>query len=123
MLSLTREPLTEEYAVAAQVWRLTSADMCEIARMSVLQSGFEAPFKKHWLGANFTESGPAGNDINLTNVPNIRLQYRYENLETERSIVQKGAKLYKGEKMQVEEKKENRQIYKPVNVTQVQVVR
>lgn len=31
----------EEYSIAAQVWKLSSCDMCEIARNSVLQSGFE----------------------------------------------------------------------------------
>jgi hypothetical protein len=37
----TREPLIEEYAIAAQVWKMTSADLCEVGRYSVLQSGFE----------------------------------------------------------------------------------
>jgi AMP deaminase len=92
MLSLTREPLVEEYAVASQVWRLSSADSCEIARMSVLQSGFEAPFKRHWLGANYTSEGPAGNDINLTNVPSIRLQFRKECLDAERALLAEGAR-------------------------------
>ena len=31
----------EEYSIAAQVWKLSSCDMCELARNSVLQSGFE----------------------------------------------------------------------------------
>ena len=30
----------EEYSIAAQVWKLTSADMCELACNSVLMSGF-----------------------------------------------------------------------------------
>ena len=88
MLSLTREPLVEEYAVASQVWRLTPTDQCEIARMSVLQSGFEAPYKRHWLGKTYTLEGPAGNDINLTNVPDVRLQFRHECLSGERALVQ-----------------------------------
>lgn len=29
----------EEYAIAAQVWKLSTCDLCEIARNSVLQSG------------------------------------------------------------------------------------
>lgn len=29
----------EEYAIAAQVFKLSTCDMCEIARNSVLQSG------------------------------------------------------------------------------------
>jgi hypothetical protein len=39
MLHYTKEPLIEEYSVAAQVWKLSSVDQCEIARNSVLQSG------------------------------------------------------------------------------------
>jgi len=35
--------------------------MCEIARNSVLQSGWELQIKKHWLGDNCDLSGPAGN--------------------------------------------------------------
>lgn len=30
----------EEYSIAAQVWKLSTCDMCEIARNSVNQSGF-----------------------------------------------------------------------------------
>jgi len=35
-----QEPLMEEYSIAAQVWKLSSADMCELARNSVIMSGF-----------------------------------------------------------------------------------
>ncbi|NWR91146.1 AMPD2 deaminase, partial [Furnarius figulus] len=34
------EPLMEEYSIATQVWKLSSCDMCELARNSVLMSGF-----------------------------------------------------------------------------------
>jgi len=30
----------EEYSIAAQVWKLSGADMCELARNSVIMSGF-----------------------------------------------------------------------------------
>ena len=36
----TKEPLMEEYSIAAQVWKLSSCDMCELARNSVLMSDF-----------------------------------------------------------------------------------
>ena len=36
-----QEPLMEEYSIAAQVWKLSTCDMCEISRNSALQSGFE----------------------------------------------------------------------------------
>lgn len=39
-IHLTKEPLVEEYSVAAQVWKLSSTDLCEVARNSVLHSGF-----------------------------------------------------------------------------------
>jgi len=39
-IHLTKEPLVEEYSVAAQVWKLTATDLCEIARNSVIHSGF-----------------------------------------------------------------------------------
>lgn len=35
----------EEYSIAAQVWKLSSCDMCELARNSVVMSGF--PHKVH----------------------------------------------------------------------------
>ena len=37
---LVQEPLMEEYSIATQVWKLSSCDMCELARNSVLMSGF-----------------------------------------------------------------------------------
>ena len=30
----------EEYSIAAQVWKLSGVDMCELARNSVTMSGF-----------------------------------------------------------------------------------
>lgn len=36
---MLQEALMEEYAIAAQVWKLSTCDLCEIARNSVLQSG------------------------------------------------------------------------------------
>ena len=36
----TKEPLMEEYSIATQVWKMSSCDMCELARNSVLMSGF-----------------------------------------------------------------------------------
>lgn len=36
----TKEPLMEEYSIAAQVWKLSSCDMSELARNSVTMSGF-----------------------------------------------------------------------------------
>lgn len=76
MLHYTKDALVEEYSVATQVWKLTSTDQCEIARNSVLQSGWEDEFKQHFLGVDYE-------DICETNVPIIRLRYRAETLKAE----------------------------------------
>lgn len=45
-----QEPLMEEYSIATQVWKLSSCDMCELARNSVLMSGFshKVPHPPAW---------------------------------------------------------------------------
>ncbi|CAH2325556.1 AMP deaminase 3 [Pelobates cultripes] len=83
----TKEALMEEYAIAAQVWKLSTCDLCEIARYSVLQSGLSDKEKKHFLGANYMKEGPEGNDISRTNVAQIRMAYRYETLCNELSFL------------------------------------
>ncbi|CAB53720.2 adenosine deaminase Ada1 [Schizosaccharomyces pombe] len=80
--AFTREPLIEEYAVAAQIYKLSAVDMCELARNSVLQSGFERQLKERWLGVDFQ-------DIDRTNVPIIRLAYRALTLTQEIALVNK----------------------------------
>jgi len=88
----TREPLMEEYSIAAQVWKLSTCDMCEIARNSVLQSGFNHEVKQHWLGPNYCHEGIGGNDVSRTNVPDIRVAYRYDTLVDEMRCICRGAK-------------------------------
>ncbi|XP_073289234.1 AMP deaminase-like isoform X2 [Primulina huaijiensis] len=75
-IHLTKEPLVEEYSIAASVWKLSSCDLCEIARNSVYQSGFSHALKFHWIGKEYFKRGPDGNDIRRTNVPHIRLEFR-----------------------------------------------
>ncbi|XP_063919158.1 AMP deaminase 2 isoform X2 [Zophobas morio] len=87
----TKEPLMEEYSIAAQVWKLSSCDMCELARNSVLMSGFPHKIKQYWLGPNYTKEGVAGNDIARTNVPDIRVAFRYETLIDELSNIFKAS--------------------------------
>lgn len=91
MLHITKDPLVEEYSVASQVWKLSSTDVCEIARNSVLQSGFEHPYKAHFIGANYNKDGELGNDITQTNVPDIRVIYRKERLQEEWEYLRKNA--------------------------------
>ncbi|KQS30354.1 AMP deaminase 2 isoform X9 [Drosophila erecta] len=83
----TKEPLMEEYSIAAQVWKLSSCDMCELARNSVMMSGFPHAIKQQWLGPIYYEDGIMGNDITRTNVPEIRVAYRYETLLDELSNI------------------------------------
>ncbi|XP_057363346.1 AMP deaminase 3 isoform X5 [Manis pentadactyla] len=83
----TKEALMEEYAIAAQVWKLSTCDLCEIARNSVLQSGLSHQEKKKFLGQNYYKEGPEGNDIRKTNVAQIRMMFRYETLCNELSFL------------------------------------
>ncbi|XP_056137184.1 AMP deaminase 3b [Lampris incognitus] len=83
----TKEALMEEYAIAAQLWKLSTCDVCEIARNSVLQSGLSHQEKKHFLGSNYLQDGPDGNDIRRTNVAQIRMAYRHETLCNELSFL------------------------------------
>lgn len=91
LLHYTKEPLVEEYCVAAQLWKLSNADLCEIARNSVLTSGWEHPFKVHFLGSSYHLPGSKGNNVLYTNVPDIRLQFRQEALDAELALVESGS--------------------------------
>ncbi|KAH7700149.1 AMP deaminase 1 [Aphelenchoides avenae] len=77
------EPLAEEYSLAKTLFSLSTTDLCEIARNSVLISGFEHDRKKDWLGENYKKEGVSGNDIEFSNVPHIRVSFRQEALESE----------------------------------------
>ncbi|TDL22174.1 AMP deaminase [Rickenella mellea] len=83
----TKEPLLEEYSVAAHIYKFPQSSLAELARNSVKQSGFEMEVKRHWLGRNWYLPGAAGNDINKTNVPDIRLRFRHETLLEELNII------------------------------------
>ncbi|XP_038261446.1 AMP deaminase 3 [Dermochelys coriacea] len=83
----TKEALMEEYAIAAQVWKLSTCDSCELARNSVIQSGLSHKEKQKFLGVNYYKEGPEGNDIRKTNVAQIRMAFRYETLCNELSFL------------------------------------
>lgn len=78
--AFTKEPLIEEYAVAAQIYKLSAVDMCELALHSVNQSGFEHQLKQRWLGPDYKLPGVKGNDVEKSNVPDIREKFRHEAL-------------------------------------------
>lgn len=95
--SYTLEPIIEEYAVAANIYLLSSTDISELVRNSVLCSGYEGFYKKHWLGLQLDKTDFTSdcvgctdhwydNSLNTTekhNVPVIRRKYRLETLENE----------------------------------------
>ncbi|KAF2001253.1 AMP deaminase [Amniculicola lignicola CBS 123094] len=85
--AFTKEPLIEEYAVAAQIYKLSAVDMCELAKHSVEQSGFEHGIKQRFLGANYNLPGVAGNDMAKSNVPSIREAFRHETLTQEFEMI------------------------------------
>lgn len=69
----------EEYSIAAQVWKLSSCDMCELARNSVLMSGFPhtvcillfwivAKSRVHYFNSNFRWSIIGLDQITLAKV-------------------------------------------------------
>ncbi|XP_067017602.1 AMP deaminase 2-like isoform X2 [Acropora muricata] len=93
MFHFTKEPLMEEYSIAAQVWKLSTCDMSELARNSVLMSGFENKVKLHWIGDNYRKEGASGNDVHRTNVPDIRVAFRHATLVEELSTLCKAARV------------------------------
>ncbi|KFA51802.1 hypothetical protein S40293_05849 [Stachybotrys chartarum IBT 40293] len=89
--AFTKEPLIEEYAVAAQIYKLSPVDMCELAKNSVKQSGFEMSIKKQWLGPHCELPGKEGNTMVKTNVPDRREEFRYYTLLQEIEILSRYA--------------------------------
>ncbi|KAF1986224.1 AMP deaminase [Aulographum hederae CBS 113979] len=85
--AFTKEPLIEEYSVAAQIYKLSAVDMCELAKHSVVQSGFEHSIKQRWIGANYHLPGVGGNDMAKVNVPDIREAFRHETLQQELAMI------------------------------------
>ncbi len=79
----TQEPLIEEYGIAHKIWKLSYNDLCEVARNSVLISGFSDAFKSTALGPLHFLHSPLGNDVKKSRVSDIRVAYRYETYHTE----------------------------------------
>ncbi|KAI0478671.1 AMP deaminase [Xylariaceae sp. FL0804] len=83
----TKEPLMEEYAVAAQIYKLSPVDMCELAKNSVKQSGYEHTIKKQWLGEHYNLPGKEGNKMIKTNVPDRREEFRHHTWVEEHRMI------------------------------------
>jgi len=87
-IHMTNEPILEEYATAAQMWKLSLADLCEIAVNSVRQSGFLPEDKERWLGAGYNLFDISHHDLRKTSVPTVRLRFRMDSLVDEFSFLQ-----------------------------------
>ncbi|KAJ5260484.1 hypothetical protein N7478_012089 [Penicillium angulare] len=92
--AFTKEPLIEEYSVAAQIYKFSAVDMCELAKYSVIQSGFELSLKRRWLGSGCSLPGIDGNNVAKSNVPDIREAFRHETLQAELSLIEKYSEGY-----------------------------
>ena len=71
------------YAIARQVWKLSTTDMAELCSNSVRMSGFTNESKMKWLGEDYGKLGPLGNSIEHTNVPDARAAFRFETMMRE----------------------------------------
>jgi AMP deaminase len=86
LFHMSDDPLLEEYSVARASFDLSMTDLCEIARNSILQSGFEVSNKKEWLGEHY-KKGVKHCDVNKTHVPLIRAKFRAEHLALEHMLM------------------------------------
>lgn len=79
----TQEPLLEEYSIASKIWKLSPNDLCEIARNSVLLSGFSPSFKQERLGKLYFLASSMSNDSSRTHLSDVRVSYRFETYHSE----------------------------------------
>lgn len=93
LIHYTEDALLEEYSIAAQVYSFSAIDLCEIARNSVKQCGWDHATKQEWIGKHYDDRhGAESNDIMRTNVPNARVQFRYFLWNEEREFVENAGK-------------------------------
>ena len=78
--------MLEEYTTARTAYDLSMLDMCEIARNSVIQSGFEDARKRKWLGDRYAK-GALGCEPGKCNVTLARASFRERLLQAERDMV------------------------------------
>lgn len=62
-----------------------------------------AQVKSYWLGPHYPKEGPEGNDIRRTNVPDIRVAYRYETLCQELALITQAVQTEELETIQEED--------------------
>lgn len=79
----SQEPLVEEYTISKLMYGFSNADLAEIARNSVIQSGFSDAVKQVMLGPMYAEGWEYGNAMAFSNIPDSRLHFRRTLLEDE----------------------------------------
>jgi AMP deaminase len=84
----TREPLVEEYSIALKIWKMQFNDLCEIARNSVLQSGFSPAWKEKALGKFFDLRSTLGNAVTKSRLSDVRVAYRFEVYHSEMNFLE-----------------------------------
>ncbi|CCH60077.1 hypothetical protein TBLA_0C02680 [Henningerozyma blattae CBS 6284] len=98
--SYTQEPIMEEYSVAASIYLLNAADLCELSRTSVICSGFDGWYKRHWIGVSINSTRFLDQTVGTDhwydveqdtsvrhNVPKIRRTYRTDTFNQEWNFV------------------------------------
>lgn len=85
LFHMSDDALLEEYSVARATFDLSMTDMMEIARNSIMQSGFGEEFKEKYLGKEFRK-GATFCDEHSTHVPLIRAKFRAEHLAIEHML-------------------------------------
>ena len=86
------DPLLEEFATAAKLYKLSAVDMTELARNSVVQSGFRQRVKNEWLGVAKKQDPNAPQESTVTSVPSCRLEFREAVWACEHQVIEAARK-------------------------------
>ena len=62
---------------------VSQASMSGVLTCTALECVGAPQVKMHWVHENYWQPGPQGNDIQKTNVPNLRMRFRYDNHQEE----------------------------------------
>ena len=73
------------FKLAIPALKKESTTLCKLLIIYYLP--FHPQEKKHFIGSNYLQDGPQGNDIRRTNVAQIRMAYRHETLSNELSFL------------------------------------
>jgi len=76
-------PVASPPPASSSLWKFEFNDLSEIARHSVLQSGFPPSWKEKALGRLYYLSSVLGNDVRKTRLSDIRVAFRFETYHSE----------------------------------------